>query len=188
MRFNDHSRLAGRHARILGASKHHWINYDEEKLERAYFNAQASRRGIDMHKLAMDLIKMGVNLPDDPDNPLTINLYVNDAIGYKMIPEQILYYSDECFGTADAICFRQNKLRIHDLKNGINRTSEHQLEIYAALFCLEYEMKPHEIEMELRIYQNNTAIVYIPDPDFIVHIMDKIKLFDKRITQWNQEA
>ena len=32
MKWNDHSRISGLHA-FLGASKYHWINYNEEKLE-----------------------------------------------------------------------------------------------------------------------------------------------------------
>lgn len=67
----------------------------------------------------------------------TLNAYVNDAIGYKMIPEQILFYSDNCFGTADAIVFRNGLLRIHDLKTGVIPAHMEQLEVYAALFCLE---------------------------------------------------
>ena len=88
-----------------------------------------------------------------PKSKQTLNMYVNDAIGFKMTPEQILYYSDNCFGTADAILFRNNFLRIHDLKTGKIPAHMEQLEIYAALFCLEYKVKPADIEMELRIYQ-----------------------------------
>ena len=29
--------------------------------------------------------------------------YVNDGVGFKLTPEQILYYSPYCYGTADAI-------------------------------------------------------------------------------------
>ena len=50
----------------------------------------------------------------------------------KMTPEQILYYSDNCFGTADAILFRNNFLRIHDLKTGKIPAHMEQLEIYAS--------------------------------------------------------
>jgi hypothetical protein len=96
-----------------------------------------------------------------------------------MHPEQILYYSENCYGTADVIAFRRGMLRIHDLKTGVTPTSEHQLEVYAALFCLEYRMRPFDITMELRIYQNNEVRVYEADPDVIVHIMDKIITFDK---------
>lgn len=184
MDFKPHLDLVGQHS-FLGASKHAWTNYDEEKLERAFLADQAKRRGDAMHRLAYDLIKLGVNLPKSNK---TINLYVNDAIGYSMIPEQPLFYSLNCFGTADTIGFRRGKLRVHDLKTGVTPTSFRQLEVYVALFCLEYGFKGTEIEVETRIYQNNEARVHFPDPDYIVHLMDKIKLFDKRINQIRLEA
>lgn len=184
MHFNSHSHLQGAHA-FLSASKYHWINYDEDKLERVYLAAQAAARGDRLHQLAHDLIREGVKLPR---TQATLNMYVNDAIGYRMNPEQILFYSLNAFGTADAISFRRGKLRIHDLKTGVSATSEHQLEVYAALFCLEYKVKPFQIETELRIYQSNEARIYEADPDVITHIMDKIVTFDKRITQIRTEV
>jgi Protein of unknown function (DUF2800) len=105
-----------------------------------------------------------------------------------MTSEQILFYSDNCYGTADAIGFRKNLLRIHDLKTGLNDASPTQLEIYAALFCMEYRFKPTEIGIELRIYQNDDVRVYTPEPDVIFHIMDRIVTFDKRITAHRMEA
>ena len=100
-----------------------------------------------------------------------------------MTPEQKLYYSDLCFGTADAICFKDNLLRIHDLKTGETPANMHQLEIYAALFCLEYKMKPGDIKMELRIYQLDEVIIYEPTAEDILPIMDKIVSFDKLLTR-----
>ena len=108
---------------------------------------------------------------------------MNDAIGFRMVPEQILYYSDNCFGTADAIIFKNNFLRIHDLKTGIIPAHMEQLRIYAALFCLEYKVKPGEIDMELRIYQNDEIIVDIPTAEDIAPIMDRIVVSDKIITK-----
>jgi len=110
-------------------------------------------------------------------------MYVNDGIGYKMQVEQPLYYSDNCFGHADTLAFLQGKLRIHDLKTGVIPGSIQQLQVYAALFCLEYIITPHEIEIELRIYQNNDVACFEPYPETIVHIMDKIVLFDQRIEE-----
>lgn len=63
-----------------------------------------------------------------------MNMYVNDAISFRMVPEQILFYSENCFGTADTIVFRNGTLRIHDLKTGVVPAHMEQLEIYAALF------------------------------------------------------
>jgi hypothetical protein len=177
MNFNEHSSLVGQHA-FLGASKYHWINYDEEKLDSSYKKFLAIQRGIALHELACRCINMGVKLPKSKN---TLNLYVNDAIGYKMTTEQILYYSENCFGTADAICFRQNVLRIHDLKTGETRASIRQLEIYASLFCLEYRVNPFDIKIELRLYQSNEVLVHEPLPEDIKRIMEKIIIFDKRV-------
>jgi hypothetical protein len=184
MIFNKHSDLAGQHA-FLSPSKYHWINYDEEKLDRVFTARMAAARGTDLHNFALDAIRLGVKLPKSAK---TLHMYVNDAIGYRMTPEQVLYYSDNAFGTADTIAFRRNKLRIHDLKTGVLASSIHQLEVYAALFCLEYRFKPFEIEIELRIYQNDEVQVYEGDPDIIAHIMDKIVSFDKRVTALRLEA
>lgn len=183
MRFNPHSELAGQHA-FLSASKYSWVNYSDEKLERAFSSAQAARRGDKLHQLARDLIEMGVKMGR---SKTTMNLYVNDAIGFRMKPEQVLFYSYNAFGTADTISFRQNKLRISDLKTGITPCSFRQLEIYVALFCLEYTVKPHEIEIELRIYQNDEVQLHIPDPEVILHIMDRMVTFDKMIEKIREE-
>lgn len=131
MNFNNHLNLEGQHA-FLGASKYHWINYSEDKVVESYNKFLATLKGTTLHEFAAQCIKLGQKLPKSKK---TLNNYVNDAIGYKMIPEQVLYYSENCFGTADAICFRNRLLRIHDLKTGIIPAHMEQLEIYAALFC-----------------------------------------------------
>lgn len=183
MNFNKHFSVEGKHA-YLGASKYHWINYDEEKLANSYLKHQATLKGTILHDFAAQCIQLGQKLPKSKK---TLNMYVNDAIGYKMTPEQVLYYSDNCFGTADAICFRNNLLRIHDLKTGTVRAHIEQLEVYAALFCLEYKIKPSSIEIELRIYQSDEILVHRPEPDEIVPIMDKIITFDKIINKLKEE-
>lgn len=182
MHFNAHSNLAGQHA-FLSASSYHWINYTEEKIGQRFITAMAAKRGTELHEFAKEAIRLGVKLRGST----TIAAYVNDAIGYRMEPEQVLYYSDNCFGTADAISFRRNKLRIHDLKTGVGPTSEHQLEVYAAMFCLEYRFKPFELDIEFRIYQNDEVRIYEGDPEVIVHIMDKIITFDKILTAMRME-
>lgn len=170
MNFNKHSMLEGQHA-FLGASKYHWINYDDEKIATAYKNHLATLKGTQLHEFAAQCIRLGQKLPRSEK---TLNMYVNDAIGYKMIPEQILVYSENCFGTADAILFRNNFLRIHDLKTGVIPAHMEQLIIYAALFCLEYHIKPGEIETELRIYQNNDIQIAKPTAEDILPVMDRI--------------
>lgn len=70
-------------------------------------------------------------------------------------------------------------LRIHDLKTGVRPVHIEQLEIYAALFCLEYKVKPTDITIELRIYQNDDIFIHQPEAEDILRIMDKIIHLDK---------
>ena len=91
-------------------------------------------------------------------------------------------------GTADAISFKNNFLRIHDLKTGDIRASMHQLDVYDALFCLEYGFSPDKIEGEHRIYQNDDVLVEPHDPIEVRRIMDKIVRFDKKINLLEEEV
>ena len=185
MKFNEHSQLKGQHA-FLSASGYHWINYDLEKLFERYTNSLAVQKGSEIHDLAAKLIEHGIDLPKRKQ---TLNQYVNDAIGYLMTPEQPLYYSPNCFGTADAIAFRDNFLRIHDLKTGSIEASIHQLEIYAALFCLEYRYDPEKLDgIELRIYQNNQVRISNPEPELIRALMNKIVEFDMELEKFKQRS
>lgn len=182
MRFNTHSDLAGKHA-FLSASNYHWINYDDERLEERWHNAQAARRGTELHAFAHEAIRLRQKLPRSSK---TLNAYVNDAIGFHMLCEQILFYSEHCFGTADSIMFDRDTLRIHDLKTGVIAGSMSQLKVYTALFCLEYAVRPGEIETILRIYQNDEVLEERPDVDEIAHIISKIIVFDQKITNLQQ--
>ena len=177
MIFNRHSELTDLHA-FLGASKYHWINYDDEKLVAAYASYQNVRRGTVLHEFAAQCITLKQKLPKSKK---TLNRYVNDAISYNMSPEQPLFYSPNCFGTADAISFNNGYLRIHDLKTGTIAAHAEQLEVYAALFCLEYGVDPYTINMELRIYQNDDIVAINPSPADIVAIQEKIVRFDQII-------
>lgn len=184
MIFNRHLHLADRHA-FLSPSKGSWLNYDEEKLDRVFMTAMAARRGTQLHELARNLIELKVPLPD---NGKTLNMYVNDALGFRLTPEQPLYFSENCFGTADALGFRNNRLRISDLKTGFLDSSMRQLEIYTALFCHEYAFSPFDIEIELRIYQNDEVRKESPDPDLIMHHMQQIIMLDKRLQFLKEEV
>lgn len=177
MIFNTHSSLVGKHA-FLSASKYHWINYDPDKLEDVWRHAQAAQRGVELHAFAHEAVRLGIKLPK---NGKTLNAYVNDVLGYMMATEQLLFYSDNCYGTADAIRFQKNKLQVFDLKTGDREASFNQLKVYVAIFCLEYGLKPADIEIELRIYQNDVVEIYEPDVPEIVEIMSKIITFDHRI-------
>ena len=180
MNFHKHFEVKeGSHA-FLGASKYHWLNCDDEKIALSYKKFLATLMGTELHAFAAECIKLGQKLPKSKK---TLNMYVNDAIGYKMTPEQILYYSENCFGTADSISFRNNFLRIHDLKTGEIPAHMEQLLIYAALFCLEYKVKPSEIETELRIYQSDEIVYFNPTSEDITPVMNRIITGDKIIAK-----
>lgn len=169
MIFNEHSELEGLHA-FLAPSKYHWFNYDKDKLLSTYRNHQARQMGTRLHAFAAEAILLGRRQAGKD----TLALYINDAIGFKLTPEQPLYYSPYCFGTADAIGFRKNFLRIHDYKSGESPTSMGQLLVYAALYCLEYKYEPEKIGNELRIYQNNEIDIQTAPPEAIRSVMEKI--------------
>lgn len=179
MRFNDHWRVEGKHA-FLGASKYHWVNYDTAKLKKVFANQFASELGTRKHNWAAEAIRLGIR---QARSTKTLNAYINDAIGFRMSPEVVLFYSDNAFGTADAISFEKQILRIHDLKTGVHPGSEHQLEIYAAFFCLEYKVNPYDIEMLFRIYQSDEIYEFVGEPKRIREIMDKVIESDKIIEE-----
>lgn len=186
MNFIKHSNLEGLHA-PFSASQSSWLRYDEEKLLAVYKNKKAAEMGTKLHAWAKETIDLGIK---QPRSNKTLYAYVNDAIGFKMSTEVVLYYSDYFFGTADAISFRNGILRIHDLKTGsVGKIEDHmeQLKVYAAFFCLEYKIKPGEIEIELRVYKNDEVMVYNPTAEDILPIMDTIVHFNKVLEKNNYE-
>lgn len=189
-RFNDHWKLAGKHA-FMSPSSYHWLNYDADKLRNRFKTSMDAALGTRKHELAKELIEMGIKLPDTGQ---TLNSYVNDCIGYRMSPEVMLVYSENCFGTADAIDFRLNprtkkmRLRVFDLKNGVTKASEKQLWVYIAIFCFEYEQDINEIEVDARIYQHDQIYEFEIDPTDILETMQKIKDGDVIINEARMEA
>lgn len=184
MIFKTHYNLEGLHA-PFSASKSSWLRYDDDKAIEVYSTRKANEMGTLLHEWAKSTIDLGIK---QPRSNKTLYSYVNDAIGFKMSTEVVLFYSERFFGTADAICFRKNMLRIHDLKTGRIKAKMEQLEIYAALFCLEYNIKPNDISMELRIYQSNEVICHEPDPEDILVIMNRIVHLDKIFKKIDEEA
>lgn len=184
MQFNIHHKLRGLHAPFT-ASQSHWLRYDDKKVMEVYANKKAAEMGTRIHEWAAETIKLGIK---QPKSKKTIYSYVNDAIGFKMEPEVVLFYSERFFGTADSISFRNNVLRIHDLKTGKTPVKMEQLMVYAALFCLEYKYRPSEIDIELRIYQNDEILYHKPETDEIVPIMDKIVHLDKLLAKMEEEV
>lgn len=217
MNYNKHLELGDKHA-FLGASNHSWMNKDRDALLMSYSRQYIKTIGTALHDIARKHIKNGFKLTKGSKKEVMLSLiedyhipgiaidmaidydfvydnlinYVNDAIGYRMVPEQKLYYSDNAFGTADAITtldatFKHKLLRIHDLKTGTTPAHIDQLLIYAAFFCLEYNTKPSEIQFELRIYQGCEIIGCKPEVDDILPIMDKIKTDDKILNDIKEE-
>ena len=184
MFFNRHTNLEGLHA-PFGASKSSWLRYSDDKIVEVYNNLQAAEMGTRLHEWAKQTIDLGIK---QSRSKKTIYSYVNDAIGFNMSTEVVLFYSENFFGTADAISFRNNFLRIHDLKTGRRPVHMEQLEIYAALFCLEYKIKPGDIRMELRIYQNDEILVHEPTAEDILPIMDKIVHVNKMLEKIERGA
>ena len=63
-----------------------------------------------------------------------------------------------------------------------------QLLIYAALFCLEYGVKPSEIGTELRIYQNDEILCHNATVEDILPVMDRIVTADKIINRMKEQG
>jgi hypothetical protein len=142
--------------------------------------------GIEQHRYAAICIEEGIVQDDETT---TVGMYINQCLQYRMSAEVVLFYSPNAFGTVDAIAYRHRRLRISDLKTGVSRTSEHQLEVYASLFCLEYKIDPFSMrDIELRIYQDQTVRQYSGDPYFIKGIMDKIVKFDLVLNTLREEV
>lgn len=208
MNFIEHKELKDKHA-LLAPSQPFWIKYSEEQLFQKYVSSYAQIMGTALHELAETLIRNSVKMKKTDRNVILVHLlksgipksvididrifnnfvtYVNDAIGFRLTPEQPLKYSDYCFGTADAISFRNNLLRIHDYKSGVTQPKMEQLLAYAALFCLEYKYKPGEIDIELRLYYNDEIIVMNPTAEDVLPVMDAIVRHTKYLRELNGEV
>lgn len=184
MNFNQHFDLRNQHA-FLSASQSAWVNYDPDKLVTVYKNQQRKIDGTIQHDFASVAIKQGIKLAPRKQ---AIHMFVNDAIDLEMDSEVILKYSNNAFGTADAISFKEGLLRIHDLKTGVNPVKFRQLDVYAAFFCLEYGIDPARISIEQRIYQGREILVQIPSPEAIDNLVNIIIEFDKIIEEMKLNA
>lgn len=185
MQFNRHRNLEGLHA-PFSPSQSSWLRYDDDKALEVYGKKQAAQRGSRLHAWAKETIDLGIK---QPKSKKTLYSYINDAIGFKMDTEVVLFYSERFFGTADSICFRNNYLRIHDLKTGEIPAKMEQLYVYAALFCLEYRIKPSELAgIECRLYQNDQIIVDNPTAEDIIPVMEQIVHLDKLLASLEEEV
>ena len=213
MNWNTHSNLVGKHA-LFSPSGYHWLNYDMEGEEfpdlvfKKYKAQYATIIGSVLHEYAEKRIKYRLRMYKTEKNNVMMYLldsgvpmsvidldsmydnrmhYVNDAIGFQMEPEIVLYYSENCFGTTDAIYYRNKELRIHDYKSGLVPAHMEQPLIYAGLFCLEYGIKTIDISTHLRIYQFNEIVEDNPEPDKIQEVTERIITLDKIVSKWKAE-
>jgi len=201
MKWIDHKELEGKHA-FLGASQWRWLTWDDATLQDRYYNQYSQLIGTAAHDLAHDCICSGTKLNKSDKHLIDMYMYknfipkyaydsefiltnligfVNDAIGFHMSSEVILYYSINAFGTTDSISYNEKEkiLRIHDLKTGAGTTYIQQLFIYAAYFCLEYSVQPTSLnKIYLRMYQNGEFVEVEPDPMEIEKIMKLTKQRD----------
>lgn len=214
MNWENYSRLKGKHS-ALSPSQCHWIFDEADDFEKRYCNSFSTTIGTLLHDQACKYIlrgpKIDFRMTKKSKNDVLINLldagvpfgvmdyidfdgmydnvvrYVNDAIGYHMDPEVCLYFSENCFGHADAISYNEIKgmLRIHDLKTGTSAVKIEQLLIYSALFFLNYPwVKLTDTSVELRIYQTGKDILTAtPTAEEIIPVMEKIKSFDSFINK-----
>lgn len=188
MNWNQHS-VKDEHA-MFPPSQPAWLRYDEAKLRSRYETIDATKRGTLLHEHAANCIKMGTKLADYHQ---TLNMYVNDAIGYEMSPERLLMGSPHFYGTADSILFddRTGTIRVHDYKSGVSKVYEDQVNLYIAYALLEYGdlygMTPEKCTMEGRIYQTNGVKIWNPDPEYIRWIMNVVKTNEILLSKWESE-
>lgn len=185
MQFNKHYDLEGKHS-ALSASKHSWVRYTPERMEQVILNERKKQEGTELHAIASAMIKKRIKA--SPHVKKAFNLFVNDAIGFKLHSEVVLSYSKNAFATSDAIGFRDGVLRIHDLKTGDSKPSFEQLDIYAALFMLEYDVDPFKVkDIVQRLYQFDGFEEQHQDPQVIQDIMNQIIEMDQVITRVDME-
>lgn len=160
------------------------MRYSDAKLAETFSNHIAAAKGTALHEYACMAIRLKQK---QAAVKKTLNMYINDALKYEMDPEVLLYYSNYCYGTADAIGLNGDLLRIHDLKTGVTPAHMDQLRIYAAIFCLEYDVVPGDIDFELRIYQNDDVVKEKSSTNDIAHVMDRIVTANRILNAMSDE-
>lgn len=213
MIWNEHSELQGKHS-VFAPSTPSWLNYsledeDEGVIFQRFCSQYAASIGTVTHAFAADRIHYNQKLQKANRTDLLVDLlkagippividldyiygnlqnYVNDAISFRMDTEVTLAYSSISYGHADAICFRDKELRIHDLKTGKGIFHLDQLLAYAAYFFLEYKADPRDISTILRIYHGGKIIEDQPEPERIQATMHQIVELDKKASKWKAEG
>lgn len=180
MKFNNHYEIPETKHAFLSPSSYHWINYTADKVRDRYFSKRNVALGTELHEYAKNAIRLKQRQSNRKN---CINRYINDAIGFDMTPEVTLVANRVCFGKADAISFDGNKLMIFDLKTGQTPAKFEQLDIYSALFCIEYGINPLSIDIEERIYQFDSYTSKEPDQNYILQLMGTIEDFSSIVEE-----
>lgn len=212
MQWHDHSKdfPEGMHLFLSPSSAKSWGAKTKEELFDAYVSKCAADIGTAVHEKAADYIRFRQKITNHqktdlwihllkshiPSNVIDIDylfdnfkLYVNDSVQFGMRPEVGLRYNENAGGHCDAISFRRDVLRIHDLKTGKREAGFEQLEAYAALFCLEYGHDPSELRgINLRIYQNGEFREEEPSPDLIHNWIIDIQEKEEYVTAFLKEG
>ena len=90
---NTHPDLAGKHA-LLGASKHAWLNYTDEKLMDAYRNSFAAQIGTLLHEYAKDKIFYRQKMEDNQSEKNNVLLHsLKNDIPLDVINLDGLFYN-----------------------------------------------------------------------------------------------
>ena len=190
LRYDDDTIIAAyknKHRAELGTEMHEWASIQINLGNKVSSNKEVEK-GLRTHlwtkykvgdalAYRQILLKSVGYLPSEVF--ATVKTFVNDSVNYCMASEVKLTYSDYIFGTADAIRYSDNLLRIFDLKTGSAPAKSEQLFVYAGLYCLENKVDPHSIEIETRIYQGDEIIDDHPFPEDIEDIMDHIVHVDE---------
>lgn len=169
---------------IMSPSQNAWLNYDEAKLYKLFHQKNIKALGSRLHEFVKEAISLKRRLAGND----SISCFTNDCIKHNMVPEYFIFYSENAFGTADAIYYSKTEgvLKIFDLKTGMNKASFKQLELYACYFLLSMDIKPI-IKIILRIYQFNEIFEFQPKQKDLEDLMNRIVWIDNLLNSFKLE-
>lgn len=191
LNYNDDefiNKLTGKYRSNLGTEIHEWsavqinLGHKVTSLREIYKDVEThiyekySSTDYGLSSYGHTLLHNMKYIPEETFS--TVKTYINDCVALKMDTEVLVDFSDNFFGTADAIRFDGKALKVFDLKTGSSPAKIEQPLIYACLYLLKYRLAAESISVEVRIYQNNDILRAIPEPNDLIPIMNKIIHFD----------